>query len=276
MKIIVLTAMRCEAQPIINHYRLKKNFTYSKFEVFSGLIDLIISGVGKLKSAIATAHIITAHAKEKDLYLLNLGIAGSADRNRIIGDLYLINKIHDDSTARNYYPDILLQHKLPETCVTSYDRAIGPGDINDDYPGLVDMEAAGFIAAAHSFLQPHQTICLKVLSDHLDFENLNKEVISELIVANISAVETLINQLSALDPVESFTVIEESWFIDEIVKRLRLTFAQQQILRQELIRFQLRTGQMPDRKFLLSFPSVKTKQTAKQQFKLLLQQLRSD
>ena len=57
-------------KPLISLFNLKKDNTYTKFQVFSNEnIKLIISGTGKIKSAIALTYLISnKDIKENDYY----------------------------------------------------------------------------------------------------------------------------------------------------------------------------------------------------------------
>lgn len=57
--IFIVTALMLEAAPIIDYFKLKKDMTIHPYSVYKGSdIALIVSGVGKLKSAMAQSFYI--------------------------------------------------------------------------------------------------------------------------------------------------------------------------------------------------------------------------
>ncbi|MCB0340373.1 MAG: hypothetical protein KDD53_12250, partial [Bdellovibrionales bacterium] len=60
--IAIVTALHCEAKPIIDHFGLKKDAQSHQFEVFlSDEYLLLISGVGKIKAAIGTTYLLARY-----------------------------------------------------------------------------------------------------------------------------------------------------------------------------------------------------------------------
>ena len=245
--IIVQTALLCEARPLIDHYRLKKDFTFPKFDVFrNDGITLIVSGIGRLKATIAATHILDQSSDKRHLIILNLGIAGSTTLEYGVGNAFLINKIVDNNTGRNYYPDLLFRHDFPEQQVATFDQVVTDVDTVGDFSGLVDMESTGFAAAALTFMAPHQVVLLKIVSDHLEVDHLTADSVSKIIAGEISQIEKLIDILRKMKIAPASAVPEpEQVIIDQITSALRLTAAQQRILRNDLFKCQLLLGEIP-------------------------------
>ena len=60
--LIWVCAMHCEAKPVIDFYRLKKSHDDNAFDLYRGdKMACIISGIGKLASAAASAWIAARH-----------------------------------------------------------------------------------------------------------------------------------------------------------------------------------------------------------------------
>jgi len=245
--IIVQTALLCEARPLIDHYRLKKDFAFTKFDVFrNNGITLIVSGIGRLKATMAATHILDQSSDKQHLIILNLGIAGSTTHDYGIGNVFLINKIIDTNSRRNYYPDLLFRHDLPEQQVATFDQVVTAAETVGDFSGLVDMESSGFAAAALTFMAPHQVVLLKIVSDHLEVDHLTAHSVSEIIAGEISQIEKLIEILREMKLMPASTIpVPEQSIIDQITSALRLTAAQQRILRNDLFRCQLLFGEIP-------------------------------
>ncbi len=259
--LIILSALLCEARPVIERYRLKKDFDYKKFDVFRNEnIFLIISGIGRLKAAVAATYILNRVNSHSSILMLNLGIAGSTHIEHGIGHSFLVNKIIDTNTDRAYYPDILYKHKLPEIQIATFDKIVTDRETTGDYSGLVDMEAAGFAAAALTFLGPHQIALMKIVSDHLEVDHLTAESVSELVKSELPAITGLIDSLQNLDlKSREMGIRPEQAVIDALVDGLHLTSAQEKILIDDLFGCHLKYGEIPSgwEKFLGQPPETK-------------------
>lgn len=284
-EIIVQVALRAEARPLIEHFRLKRDLTFAKFEVFRGGPTVVVSGVGPLAAAVAATHILTARAGAVPA-LLNFGCAGSPDRRREIGTLFLINQVTDHSTGRSYYPDLPAGHGLPETGVTTFARPVGAEGLGSrgaegreredarervpaDFPSLVDMEAAGCLSAALTFLAPHRVGCVKLVSDHLDYRRLTAAAVTGLVRDRLPELERLLARYAAA-PADPEFLTEIDALVSETAAALRLTAARRHILREALLAYRARTGRLPERP---EFPPVRTKADSGRHFADLLRQL---
>ena len=101
--LIWVCAMHCEAKPLIDYYRLKKSHQANAFDIYYGEdMACVVSGIGKVASATASAWIAALHAHEAALGWINLGVAGAAEHD--IGQLFLLDKIVDSDSGQSYYP----------------------------------------------------------------------------------------------------------------------------------------------------------------------------
>lgn len=198
--ILLIAAMKPEADPLIRFYRLKKDMSVSAFPVFrNDNVALVISGTGKLRSAAAAAMLLTIYEARKDETLLvNIGFAGSMSPNTAPGQLFVVHKITDADTGRDYYPDVLPQIGLPRAELTTYPRPVfespevpspeassaevssakSSSSVNpDNWFVLCDMEAAGMMEASARFLEAQQVLILKVVSDLLSPDGLTADVL---------------------------------------------------------------------------------------------------
>lgn len=190
--ILIVCALMPEAKPLVQHFKLKKDFSVKEHELFrSEEIELIVSGVGKVKSAIAATALLQRHQGRKDLCAANIGICGSV-KECAPGKLYFVNKITDQATAKSYFPDILLQHGLPEASLATFEKPVQKSELLEPTFDLVDMEAAGFMLAAQMYVYPQQILCAKVVSDCLEDVKLSAEFAQQLITGNCLALEKLL------------------------------------------------------------------------------------
>ena len=192
--LIWVCALHCEAKPVIDFYRLKKSHADSAFDLYRGDGMLcIVSGIGKVASAAASAWIAATQADAPALAWINLGVAGAAEHE--IGTLFLLDKVVDGDSGQAYYPVPVVPTALPgNTCLT-LNR---PGD---DYREdmLFDMEASGYLQSALRFSSAELTQSLKIVSDNRHRQTgRDRQRVSELVAANIDAIDRQAQDLLAL------------------------------------------------------------------------------
>lgn len=185
----IVTALKCEAGPLIRYFGLNKNPWKREFPIFrSRDMILIISGTGKIRSAAAIAYLLKQITEPQKGVYLNIGICGAMNRERI-GELYYIKKVTDAETGRSYFPAIELHPPFPEAVLTTVNRPPTQPLPADETFTLVDMEAAGFFETASRLLPGGQRFCLKIVSDHLENTRLSRSFVSGLIEQNLPKVD---------------------------------------------------------------------------------------
>ena len=107
-QINIVVAMKREALPLINHWKLEKKNPEKIFLNKKKKINLIISGIGKKKAEEATIYI--AKKTNKNSFFLNIGIAGH--RNCKLGEIILVSKVTDNKTKYSWYPSLLWETKI--------------------------------------------------------------------------------------------------------------------------------------------------------------------
>lgn len=183
----ILCALRCEARPLIEEFGLKRNLAVRQFEIFeSNELRLIISGIGKIRAAAATAYLLARSEDLSSELFFNIGICGGK-LEFAIGDLFLINKIVDDTLGKQFYSDLLVRHGLHEAALQSFDSPMVASNMEDPDFDLADMEGSAFFEVASIFLGPHQIFCLKIVSDHLDAEPISEDLVQSLISKNLES-----------------------------------------------------------------------------------------
>jgi len=99
----IVTALQCEAKPLINHYKLRGISTPAGFRVYENKqMRLIVAGLGKVACAAACGYIYARAGEQQDEAWLNLGIAGHATAT--IGSAVLAKKITEQSSGLSWYP----------------------------------------------------------------------------------------------------------------------------------------------------------------------------
>jgi nucleoside phosphorylase len=155
----IIMATEAEAGPLIRELGLKE--TESKpLPVFKKRdILLVISGIGKANSAMATAF---ACVKYKPTWVLNPGAAGATRESANLGDIFQAKKILEPDKphfrAKNpfiQFPDIL--EGFPAAVLATQDKGISDKDTFRDLSAiadLVDMEGASILQTCKRFEIP--------------------------------------------------------------------------------------------------------------------------
>lgn len=210
--IYVVTALYQEAHGFIRELELKKNTAYAPFEVFdneSAGIRLVVTGVGEIAAAAATAAVCARDGADAADFLVNIGCCAAggcepADRDMDsgygaahaaqIGDLYVCHKITEQATGKTFYPDILYRHPWKErelvTGMQPLQRAAAHG-------ALYDMEAAAVYQAGIRFFSPDRMLFLKVVSDFgiAGQERMTAEALTGLLEQYVKEVAAFLTNL---------------------------------------------------------------------------------
>lgn len=206
--LIWVCALHCEAKPVIDYFRLKKSPDDTAFDLYLGADQAcIVSGIGKLASAAATAWVAARFAQKAPLAWINLGTAGAAEA--AIGSAFVLNQVIDADSEKRYYPVPLLRAALPGAACISLAQA--SADYREDY--LFDMEASGFLSSALRFSSAELACCIKVVSDNRGAQTgKNRREISALLQRNLDAIREQALQLQELRDEQAGRDIDpEAW-----------------------------------------------------------------
>ena len=211
----ILTALSAEAKPIVEKLRLKRvyDLPYTLFE--NEHTKLIVSGIGS-ENAMMTTSALFGYAKpHPDDLFINVGIC-AAPANYALGEALLIHKI--TYKERFFFSDILFEHSLQESDLTCKDIAV---DTLQNTP--VDMESYGVFTAASRFLDTHQILFFKVVSDHFEPSSVTKELAHELISKNLVKFQEIISASKSIRVQKELFDIEEKKLIEAISLSLTLS-----------------------------------------------------
>ena len=216
--IYVMMALYQEAHGLIRELELKKNTAYAPFEVFdneSAGIRLVVTGVGEIAAAAATAAVCARDGADAADFLINIGCCAAANAGADsgcetvdsgmdsgygaahaaqIGDLYVCHKITEQATGKTFYPDILYRHPWKErelvTGMQPLQRAAAHG-------ALYDMEAAAVYQAGIRFFSPDRMLFLKVVSDFgiAGQERMTAEALTGLLEQHVKEVVAFLTNL---------------------------------------------------------------------------------
>lgn len=154
-------ALPAESRPLIDFYRLKSRPVQGAFRVYRNeSVALVVSGVGRIAAAAATAYLHAVGGEPGDCAWLNIGIAGHAERP--VGEGVLASRITDKITGTSWF-------SVP---VTDLALTTGPlvtvesPEIHYTESVMYDMEASGFYDTARRCTSLPLIQCYKVISDN--------------------------------------------------------------------------------------------------------------
>ncbi len=157
-----VVALAPEADALVRRYRMEP--CDGAFRWFrsreAGEAALVISGVGKMAAAAATAYLHARTDEEPLAVWLNFGTAGHHDRPR--GDVLLAHTVTDAASGARFHPTRLDGPGLEAVEVKTVDRP----EADFDSEAAYDMEAYGFAAAAIRFSTSELVQSIKVVSDN--------------------------------------------------------------------------------------------------------------
>ena len=267
----ILSALKAESEPLITLFRLKRQASFN-FPVFLNKeIALVAIGVGKKKISSRINTFFLKFSKES-IYFINIGTSGGHSEHTSIGNCYLINKIHDDLTKKEFYPDILIKHPFEEKDVFTVEAPVNNN--GDNYPSLVDMEASEIFSTCMSLVPIHHLSFLKVVSDYTDLDDqvFDAVYIKKLFNPILDKIKIYFFDLKCLEFQEKsvLTVMDSKW-LKTVSDLLSLTISQNQIIKNKVIGFRLKNPNkfLPQEEMIIP----KSKQHQKQIFKQLNDQI---
>lgn len=198
--IYIITALYIEAEPFIKHFNLKKNFSFRLGQFFEPHTvknsynckdtpcSILITGTGEIHAAAAVSALFSSVVLNSNDILINCGVAGGPDS---LSGTYLISKITEESTGREFYPDLYYSVPFEEQTITTVSSVS-----HSIRKNLTDMESAAIFQVCLNFFSPERMIFLKKISDH--GENVSKMKLINTISEMFSEILPLIISLSEL------------------------------------------------------------------------------
>lgn len=192
----IFCALPCEAQPLIQHFKLTELKQYDLFRLYQAddkEISLTITGIGKLNAASAVSYHHACIKTYKSDIWLNIGIAGHQELN--IGEARLANKIIDEQNNSTWYPQIIFKVPCKSTTLKSLDT---PSTSYEDC--MFDMEASAYYQMALRLGTAELIHCFKVVSDNSEqpARKINTANINKLIALHFTTIDKLIESLKPL------------------------------------------------------------------------------
>ena len=190
----VVVALRPEADPIIEHFDLKRQTSSRRVSIFANAgLTLAVSGLGKSAAANAVDDLKRFNSDQVSAWF-NIGIAGHQSLD--VGEGYLVNRVKDKSTEQTWYPMFVFDHGCSTGIITTVDQ------VETEYtePTGYDMEASGFVAAAFRLATVEMVHCYKIVSDNspATLSKLTPQRVSELVESHVQTIARLIHSLDDL------------------------------------------------------------------------------
>ena len=219
----IVTALYIEAKPLISLFNLKKDNSYTKFQVFSNEdVKLIISGTGKVKSATALTYLISKEDIKKNDYIVNIGFVAS-NKNSQLGDIVYVSKIQNAYSDFDFYPEMIYKHNFLEGSLTTFDSIIEKKIENIEY---IDMEAYGFFQTASIFFKKDKIMILKIVSDILKDRVENRVLVDfkdeNLFTESYNNICKFLVNFKTVNDDSDFTITEQE-LIKKVLENLRLS-----------------------------------------------------
>ena len=228
--LLILTALKAEASPIIKFYKLRQdenlNNLYCNVDYN---VKLLITGVGFKNTQKSIEKYLSENKISYHNIIINIGSAGAKPDAGAIGELFYINKITDNKSEKTFFPDILYKHNMKENSLTTVQEPAVQGQFNSS--GLFDMEASAIWQSFKSKIPAHKIIFLKIISDHLDIHHFDRLSFEKLITKLIE--NELLRITNFLDTLKTITLNDvpliqkhENQILNKIIVNLRLTESQ--------------------------------------------------
>ncbi|WP_462422361.1 spore photoproduct lyase family protein [Fusobacterium pseudoperiodonticum] len=219
----IVTALYIEAKPLISLFNLKKDNSYTKFQVFSNEdVKLIISGTGKVKSATALTYLISKEDIKKNDYIVNIGFAAS-NKNSQLSDIVYVSKIQNAYSDFDFYPEMIYKHNFLEGSLTTFDSIVEKKLENIEY---IDMEAYGFFQTASIFFKKDKIMVLKIVSDILKDKAKDRVLVDfkdeNLFTESYNNIYKFLVNFKTVNDDSDFTITEQE-LIKKVLENLRLS-----------------------------------------------------
>ncbi len=219
----IVTALYIEAKPLISLFNLKKDNSYTKFQVFSNEdVKLIISGTGRVKSATALTYLVSKEDIKKNDYIVNVGFVAS-NKNSQLGDIVYVSKIQNAYSDFDFYPEMIYKHNFLEGSLTTFDSIVEKKNENTEY---IDMEAYGFFQTASIFFKKDKIVVLKIVSDILKDKAEDRILVDfkdeNLFSESYNNIYKFLVNFKAVNDDSDFTITEQE-LIKKVLENLRLS-----------------------------------------------------
>ncbi len=194
LKFFWVVALRPEANALIQKFNLKSFSNHLNFPIYINRKNghaLVISGVGSIKSAVATMYLNNTFKPGQFVAWINIGIAGHFQGP--VGTLFQAIKVVNNDNGKSFFPGLRFS-KLAEPAEL---YTVSSPENEFTLPVLYDMEAAGFCEIAPSLSCNELTFVMKIVSDTSEHSQslVTKKMIADLFKKNSSIIDNLLQAI---------------------------------------------------------------------------------
>ena len=191
LKFFWVVALRPEANALIKKFNLKSFSNHLNFPIYINRKNghaLVISGVGSIKSAVATMYLNNTFNPGQSVAWINIGIAGHFQGP--VGTLFQAIKVVNNDNGKSFFPGLRFS-KLAKAAEL---YTVSSPENEFTLPVLYDMEAAGFCEIAPSLSCNELTFVLKIVSDTSEQSQslITKKMIADLFKKNSAMIDNLL------------------------------------------------------------------------------------
>jgi len=191
----IISALKAEAEPIINYYNLEKNFDYDYPVYNKGDLTIICTGVGRENVRKVLSDYYSKMLESKNYQFINIGIAGGKKGECKIGQCFVIEKVFDDKSEIVYGLNNVFESQYSSNHITTVSEPILDG--GDKYHLLVDMEAHEICSVIGELDHLNNLVIIKIISDYMDLSKkyFNSKKVKDLLEINLLQIDTMLNEL---------------------------------------------------------------------------------
>ncbi len=191
LKFFWVVALRPEANALIKKFNLKSFSNHFNFPIYINRKNghaLVISGVGSIKSAVATMYLNNTFNPGQFAAWINIGIAGHFQGP--VGTLFQAIKVVNNDNGKSFFPGL----RFSKIAKAAELYTVSSSENEFTLPVLYDMEAAGFCEIAPSLSCNELTFVLKIVSDTSEQSQslITKKMIADLFKKNSAMIDNLL------------------------------------------------------------------------------------
>ena len=191
----IISALRAEAEPLVDYYKLEQDLSYD-YPVYKGEdIRIICTGVGRKNIRRVLINFYSKLSKEPNYQLINIGIAGAKKGVCKVGQCFIIDSISDDKSNSIYQLNNVFESQILTQNITTVSEPVSNG--GNKYRSLVDMEAHEICSVVDSYDDLENLFIIKIISDFMDVSRkyFSFDTIYDLVDNNISNIDKLLMDL---------------------------------------------------------------------------------
>ena len=191
----IISALRAEAEPLVDYYKLEQDLSYD-YPVYKGDdIRIICTGVGRKNIRRVLINFYSKLSKNPNYQFINIGIAGAKKGVFKVGQALIIDSVSDDKSDSIYQLNNVFESQILTQNITTVSEPVTNG--GNKYCTLVDMEAHEICTVVDSYDDLENLFIIKIISDFMDVSRdyFSFDTVYDLVDNNISNIDKLLVDL---------------------------------------------------------------------------------